>query len=323
MKKRLLLLAGILALGATTFAAEGTRDFLDTFKDAVAPNENISGYWYQDFTGYGDQEGKDDRQMRLQNQIGINVTDNLSFALRTRTYINFPGKDQSNTDNYRADVNYTNGPIFGSKLILSQRGRLYKTGTSEGTYSYRPALDFGGYLGESGWGEASLEFTHTRYTAERDIKDTDGNVIDKNSKDIQRLLYDIDFGWDLGYGFSNEIEFFGGKNVNTGDTDLHSLFLALYFDHTLWTSVNESTKLDFHTEISSTPIKVNSDKITDSKTKFETFDSETFLKLSKTFTPNFNTFVQAGVVTNRDITVHSEHGLNAYGYGRLGFTYSF
>ena len=73
MNKKILLLAGILALGATTFAAEGARDFLDTFKDVMAPKENITGFWNQEFKAYTDSEGNDDRSMKLNNEIALNI----------------------------------------------------------------------------------------------------------------------------------------------------------------------------------------------------------------------------------------------------------
>ena len=79
MNKKLLLLAGILVLGATTFAAEGTRDFLDTFKDVMAPKENITGFWNQEFKAYTNSEGNDDRSMKLNNEIALNLTEKLTF----------------------------------------------------------------------------------------------------------------------------------------------------------------------------------------------------------------------------------------------------
>ena len=325
MKRRILLLAGILALGATSFAAEGTRDFLDNFKDVIAPNEEMTGYWNQDFTGYTDSEGKNDKYMRLQNSIGLNLTEKFSMALRTRSYLAFPShSSQGGNDNFRIDAKYNSGEIFGSKLEFSQRLRFYRSGGGEGAYSYTPQIDFGGYLGEKGWGIANLEYFYGRSVG---------------GTDEQALKYDIDFGWDLGYGFSNEIEFFGAKNLTEGDADFHSLFLALYFDHTLWTSVNESTTFDFHTEISATPVKINTGSGKKDKTKFDAFDSETFVKLNKTWHDNFSTYLQAGVTTSRNLTSSklyedndptkeivyrsSQNGVNLQGYGRIGFSYSF
>jgi len=325
MKRRILLLAGILALGATSFAAEGTRDFLDNFKDVVAPNENMTGYWNQNFTAYSDKEGRDDgKEMKLENEIGLNLTDKLTVALRTQTYLEFPSEKGGSTDNYRIDAKYNHGEIFGSKLVFTQRVRLYKTGDSEGVYSYTPQIDFGGYLGEKGWGTANLEYLYGR-----SLGGTDEQVI----------KYDIDFGWDLGYGFSNEIEFFGAKDLTEGDVDVHSLLLALFFDHTLWTSVNESTTFAFHTEISTTPININTGSGKKDKTKFDAFDSETFVKLNKTWHDNFSTYLQAGLTSSRNLTsskLHkdnkpdgdivyrsSQNGVNLQGYGRIGFSYSF
>jgi len=313
MKKRLLLLAGILAIGSTTFAVDGTKDFLDKFKDAVAPQENMTGFWSQEFSAYTRHDGKDinDASMDLDNVIGLNLTDRFSLTLETDTFIAIPGHDsQSGNDELYLSGNYTTDSIFGTKLNLNQRFRFYRNSTKEGTYSYRPQIDFSAYLGEKGWGTTNLTFAHTRNTS---------------AEDKQALTYDIDMGWDLGYGFSNEIEFYGGRNLNSGHINLHSIFVALYYDHTLWTSINDTTKLDFHTEVSSTPVKIDSSGRNKDKeeTKFTAFDSETYLRLSKNFTNNFDVYVQTGITTSRDVTKHEVYGLNAQGYGKLGFNFSF
>jgi hypothetical protein len=314
MKRRLLLLAGLLALGATSFAAEGTRDFLDNFKDNIAPKEDINGYWTQEFKAYGDQEGKENKQMRLENEFGVNLTDKLSLGLRTRTYMNYPGRSNASDDNFRIDATYDHGKILG-ELGFSQRVRFYKGEGGEGTFSYSPEIDFGYYLGEKGWGSFNFEYLYSRNTG-----DTDGQV----------LKYDLDFGWDLGYGFSNEIEFTGGKNLVNSADDLHALFLALYYDYTLWTSINETTTFDFHGEVSATPVKFDSDGTKNKNgKKFDVnstvVDGEFYLRLNKEWHSSFSTYVQAGLTASKDLSgsldTAPEFGLQ--GYGALGLSYSF
>lgn len=318
MNKKILLLAGILALGATTFAAEGTRDLLDTFKDVMSPKENITGYWNQGFKAYTDTESKDDRQMRLQNEIGLNLTDKLSVALRTRTYMDYPGKNQKSDDNFRFDMTYNNGNLGETELGLSQRVRMYRSGSNAGTYSYRPVIDFSSYIGAD-YADASLEFAHTRYTKARDIKENDV-VIATNSDDVQKIIYDVDMGWTLGYGFSTEVEVTGSITTTSGEATESALFLALYYDHDLYKSADEATTLAFHTEVSVTPVKFNhQDNIT--HTDSTKADTETFVELNHDWTNNFSTNAAVGVTTSDDFKVHTSN-VGAQGYVSLGLSYS-
>ncbi|WP_028855431.1 FomA family porin-like outer membrane protein [Psychrilyobacter atlanticus] len=318
MNKKILLLAGILALGATTFAAEGTRDFLDTFKDVMSPNENITGYWNQEIKGYTDTEGKDDRQMRLQNAIGLNLTDKVSVALRTRTYMDYPGKNQKSDDNFRFDMTYNNGKIGDTELGFSQRVRMYKAGSNAGTYSYRPNIDFSSYIGAD-YADANIEYLYTRYTEGRDIKEGDV-VIAHNSDDVQRFAYDIDMGWTLGYGFSTEVELFGTVTTSNGDATESALFLALYYDYNLYTSVDEATTLAFHTEVSVTPVKYNHQENM-THTDSTLADTETFIKLKHNVSNNFSTYGTVGLLTSDDFKTHTSN-VGAQGYVSLGLSYS-
>ncbi len=318
MNKKILLLAGILALGATTFAAEGTRDFLDTFKDVMAPKEDITGYWNQGFKAYTDTESADDRQMRLENAIGLDLTDKLSVALRTRTYIDYPGKNQKSDDNFRFDMTYDNGKIGDTELGLSQRVRMYKSGSNAGTYSYRPVVDFSSYIGAD-YADASIEYLYTRYTEGRDIKEGDV-VIAHNSDDVQRFAYDVDMGWTLGYGFSTEVEVFGTVTTTSGDATESALYLGLYYDYNLYTSADEATTLDFHTEASITPVKYNHQD-NQEHTDSTIVNTETFVELNHNWTNNFSTYGTVGVTTADDFKVHTSN-VGAQGYVALGLSYS-
>lgn len=312
MNKKILLLAGILALGATTFAAEGTRDFLDTFKDVMSPKENITGYWNQEFKAYSDTEASDDRQMRLQNEIGLNLTDKLSLALRTRTYMDYPGKAQKSNDNFRFDMTYNTGKIGDTELGLSHRVRMYRSGSSAEEYSYRPNIDFSSYIGAD-YADANLEFLYNRVTKH------DATL--GNSDDIQKVKYDIDMGWTLGYGFSTEVEVTGAITTTSGAATESALFLALYYDHNLYTSADEATTLAFHTEASVTPIKYNHQDNEMHSTDSTKIDTETFMKLKHNWTNNFNTYTSVGVTTSDDTKTHTSN-VGAQGYVSLGLSYA-
>ena len=345
MNKKLLLLAGILVLGATSFAAdtngektssfESSRDFLDTFKDNFSPSDEITGHFGQSFKLYTDSESKDNKQIRFQNSVGVNLTKKLKLGLRTRTYLNYPGHTNASSDNLRADLSYDNGKIFGTELGFSQRVRGYRSGSNEGTYSYRTNIDFKHYIGAA-YADANLEFLHTRNKSgktkhEKQGKDTvakdyayseDGT---RYSDDVQTIAYDIDMGWDLGYGFSNEIEFFGGKSVSNGKTDLNALYLGLFFDHNLWSSINGTTTLGFHTEASMTPVKYNNESgklsnLGDDKTGI--VETETILTLKKKWTSNFSTSLATGVMSADDMTVHTSNA-GLQGYGSFSLLYTF
>ncbi|MGB6128315.1 MAG: hypothetical protein WBG30_06150 [Psychrilyobacter sp.] len=312
MNKKILLLAGILALGATSFAAEGARDFLDGFKDVMAPKENITGYWNQEFKAYSDTESKDDKQMRLENEIGLNLTDKLSVALRTRTFMAFPGKDKKDEDNFRFDMSYDNGTIGNTELGLSQRVRMYKEGSNAGTYSYRPNIDFSSYIGAD-TADANLEFLYKRVT-KHDAKLG-------NSDDIQKIAYDIDMEWTLGYGFSTEVEFKGAVTTTSGAATESALYTALFYDYNLYTSADEACTLDFHTEASATPVKYNhKDNQMHSNEKL-VVETETYMKLNHKWTNNFSTYGQLGVTTKDDTKVHTSN-FGTQGYAALGLSYA-
>lgn len=320
MKKKILLLAGLLTLGATTFAAEGTRDLLDTFKDIVSPSETITGYWAQEFRAYTKREPRynedgsrksDTRQMRLQNAIGLNLTDNLSMALRTRTYMDYPGKSQKNPDNIRFDMTYNHGNIGNTELGLSQRVRMYRSGSNAGTYSYRPNISFPSYIGAD-WANANLEFLYTRVTEE--------NANLGNSDDIQRIAYDVDMGWTLGYGFSTNIEVYGNVTTSSGKDTESLIYTALLYDYNLYTSSDEATTLAFHTEASITPIRYDhrNDKM---RSKSTIVNTETFVRINHNWTNNFRTYGSVGFLTADDFETHTSN-VGAEGYASLGLTYS-
>ncbi|UUV18738.1 hypothetical protein NRK67_15840 [Fusobacteria bacterium ZRK30] len=328
MNKKILLLAGILALGATTFAAEGTRDLLDTFKDVIAPKEDITGYWNQGFKAYTDTEAKDDRQMRLQNEIGLNLTDKVSVALRTRTYMDYPGKAQKSDDNFRFDMTYNNGKIGDTELGLSQRVRMYKAGSNAGIYSYRPVVDFSSYIGAD-YADASLEFTHVRNTSGRTVNETQNDIKadyaystdgTRYSDDVQKILYDIDMGWTLGYGFSTEIEFLGSITTSTGKATESALYTALFYDYNLYTSADEATTLAFHTEASITPVKFNHED-NELHSDSTLVNTETYIELNHEWTNNFSTYGTVGLLTEDDFKTHTSN-VGAQGYVAVGLSYA-
>jgi len=305
MNKKILLLAGILALGATSFAAEGTRDFLDTFKDVIAPKENITGYWNQEFTGYSDTEATDDKKMRLQNEIGLNLTDKVSVALRTRTYMDYPGKEQKGSDNFRFDMSYNNGNIADTELGLSQRVRMYREGSKAEAYSYRPNISFASYVGATS-ADANLEFFHVRNTG---------------TDDVQKIAYDIDVTWNLGHGFSTEADFSGAVTTTSGVATESALDLTLLYDHNLYTSTDEATTLAFHAEAGVIPIKYNHKDNEMHSSKAMVIETETYMKLKRNWTNNFNTYGTVGVTTSDDVRTHTSN-FGTQGYVALGLSYA-
>jgi hypothetical protein len=309
MNKKLLLLAGILALGATTFAAEGTREgtrgFLDTFRDVMSPKEDITGFWNQEFKAYTDSESEDDKIMKLNNVIGLNLTDKLSMALETNTYMNYPGKNYSSSDNFSVEANYNNGTIGDTDLNLSQRVKMYRSDNGAENYSYRPLIEFSSYIGADS-AEASIEYTYKRDTA---------------ADDAQQFAYDLYASWTLGYGFGTEVEIYGTITTSDGRATESALYLGLYYDYNLYTAADEATTLAFHADVSATPVTYNHEVDEMHSAKEMYVDTGAYLKLKHSLTNSFSTYVKAGVSTSDDTKNHTSN-VSAQGYLALGLSYS-
>jgi len=303
MNKKILLLAGILALGATSFSAEGTRDFLDGFKDVMTPNENITGSWNQEFKAYTDTESKDDRKMKLNNEIGLNLTDKLSLGLETNTYMDYPGKDQAGTDEFTTEVVYNNGNIGDTDLSLRQRVKYDSAGA--GKFLYKPTVNFESYIGADS-AEASLEFSYARNTG---------------ADDVQKIYYDIDTNWTLGYGFTTEIEFKGAVTTSTGAATESLLYVGLDYDYNVYTSADEATKLDFYAGANVTPVRYNHKDNEMHSAKEMLIETETSMTLDHSWTNNFSTYGAVGMTTKDDTKTHTSN-VNAQGYVALGLSYS-
>lgn len=309
MNKKILLLAGILALGATTFAAEGTREgargTLDTFRNIMSPNEDITGFWNQEFKAYTDSESENDRNMNLNNEIGLNLTDKLSMALETNTYINYPGKNYSSSDDFSTEVTYNNGTIGDTKLGLSQTVKIYREDNGAEEYSYKPLIDFSSYIGADS-AEAYIQYTYKRDTA---------------ADDVQQFEYDLYTDWTLGYGFGAEVEIYGTITTSDGRDTESALYLGLYYDYNLYTSADEATTLAFRADVSATPVKYNTEDDAFHSAKEMLVETESYLKLKHSLTNSFSTYVKAGVTTSDDTKNHTSN-VGAQGYVALGLSYT-
>lgn len=301
MNKKLLLLAGILVLGATSFAASGARDFIDTF-DSMKPTENITGHWDQELKVLSDTESKDDKQAKLKNEIGLNLTDKLSLALETNTHVNYPGKDNADADDLELSMTYKSGQIADTKLNLSHTLKTYREGSKKSEYSYKANVDFSKYLSATA-ADASLEYKYAREEAKQTVE------------------YEIETVWALGAGFTTKADLVG--TVTTSDSSEHEmgLELTLNYDKNLYTSEDEASTLAFHTEASVTPVKYNPSANNMHSTKVMLVETETYMKLNRKWTNNFSTYGTAGVTTADDTKKHTSN-FGTQGYVALGLSYA-
>lgn len=200
MKKKLVI--GGLFLSTMLLGAEtGTTEF------------QPKGYWgtWAKFksngvgrdTTVGEKWGWGHESILFENEIEIQATPKLWLYLDDKKGVNYPGYNETKQNTTQFKMTYYNGKIGNTKLSFQQYFRYIKSTDKSTQFRYKPRINFGEYLG--GVVYFGIDFDHHRYDEEA------------NYKSKSAVMYDIDGTWQLGKGFSLEVESYGYLFSNTYD----------------------------------------------------------------------------------------------------------
>lgn len=151
--------------------------------------ENVKNGGWNDHNQYG----------RLQIEAGVQMTENQSLDIRTRSFQNWNGLEQKKDDAVRVRYHYDHGHLGDSKVDMNSLVRYEKEGKTQ-TAEYRLNFDFAEYLFNNDFVKTTTATVGPRY-----IYSWNG----QGEGHVNTLGLYADFINELPLGFSTEIELDG------------------------------------------------------------------------------------------------------------------